>query len=162
MEPSAESEAPVRVLGLGNEVLADDALGILVAGEIRRIFAGRLEVVCSSAAGVHLLDDLLGARRLLVVDTIQTGTAKPGTIQVLSDDQIRTVAGSSPHFIGLFEMIALGRELELAVPREVVIIAVEASDCSTLGGGMHPDVRAAIPRVTEFVRQFMAKESRYE
>ena len=145
----------VRVLGLGSEVLSDDALGILVASEVERLYPGQAEVVCSSSAGFGLLDELLGASRLLVVDTIITGGSKPGTIYVLTADQLQTAPGGSPHFLGLFEVLAVGRQLHLAVPQQTVVIAVEASDCTTVGGAIHPDVRSAIPGVVEMVGRFL-------
>ena len=84
--------SPVRLLGLGNEILADDAFGILAAQEVERRFPGRIEVAHSSAAGFDLMDHLLGARRLLVVDTIVTGRAKPGAISVFTADRVQPAA----------------------------------------------------------------------
>jgi hypothetical protein len=36
------------------------------------------------------------------------------------------------------------------------VIAVEASDCVTVGGPIHPDVQSAIPEVVELVCRFLA------
>jgi len=36
-----------------------------------------------------------------------------------------------------------------------MIIAVEAADCITAGGGMHPSVRAAIPEVVALIRSLL-------
>ena len=156
MGASTENETDVvRLLGLGNEILADDAFGILVAQEVERRFPGRIEVAHSSAAGFDLMDHLLGASRLLVVDTIVTGQAKPGAISVFTADQIQPAPGGSPHFLGLFEVLAVGRKLHLDVPKETIVIAVEASDCTTVGGPIHPDVQSAIPAVVELVGRFL-------
>jgi hydrogenase maturation protease len=158
MEVSTENESGVvRLLGLGNEILADDAFGILVAQEVERRFQGRIEVARSSAAGFDLMDHLLGASRLLVVDTIVTGRAKPGAISVFTADRVQPAPGGSPHFLGLFEVLAVGRKLHLDVPRETIVIAVEASDCTSVGGPIHPDVQSAIPAVVELVGRFLAE-----
>lgn len=157
MEPSAKNESGrIRLLGLGNEILADDAFGILVAREIERLIPRQIEVVCSSAAGFNLLDDLLGASHLIVVDTIVTGTAGPGTVHVFSVDQISTSPCVAPHFLGLVEVLAVGRQLHLNVPKNTIVIAVEAADCATIGGVMHPDVRSAITGAVGLVRRFAA------
>ena len=157
MAVSIENETGiVRLLGLGNEILADDAFGILAAREVARRFQGEIEVVQSSSAGYDLMDHLLGARRLLVVDTIVTGRARPGAISVFTADRVQPAPGGSPHFLGLFEVLAVGRKLHLDVPKEIIVIAVEASDCITVGGPIHPDVQAAIPEVVELVGQFLA------
>jgi hydrogenase maturation protease len=157
MAASIENETGiVRLLGLGNEILADDAFGILAAREVARRFPGMIEVVQSSSAGYDLMDHLLGARRLLVVDTIVTGRARPGAISVFTADRVQPAPGGSPHFLGLFEVLAVGRKLHLDVPKEIIVIAVEASDCITVGGPIHPDVQSAIPEVVELVGQFLA------
>ena len=161
MAVSIENELGiVRLLGLGNEILADDAFGILAAREVARRFQGQIDVVQSSSAGYDLMDHLLGARRLLVVDTIVTGRARPGAISVFTADRVQPAApGGSPHFLGLFEVLAVGKRLGLPVPEEMVVIAVEASDCTTVGGGMHPDVQSAIPEVVELVGRILANGS---
>ncbi|HYW45354.1 MAG TPA: hydrogenase maturation protease [Bryobacteraceae bacterium] len=156
MEAYTDTErGEIRLLGLGNEILADDAFGILVAQEVQRIFPREIEVVCSSSAGFALLDDMVGARRLLVVDTIVTGRAKPGTIRVFTAEGMRTPPAAAPHLLGLFEVLAAGRQLCQDMPEEAVVIAVEASDCTTVGGPMHPDVEAAIPAVVELVSRYL-------
>jgi hydrogenase maturation protease len=149
-------EPSIRVLGLGNEILGDDALGILVAREAEVRFGKDVEVVSSSQAGFHVMDELLGVSRLLVVDCIQTGAAKPGTVYVLDEHAIRPAPCVSSHSLGIFEVLAVARRLGLPVPAECVILAVEAADCTTVGGSMHPDVTAAIPVVMERIGQFLA------
>ena len=113
-----------RLLGLGNDILADDALGILVAHEIERLALPGLEVATSSESGLSLLDHIQEVDRLIVIDSIQTGRAEPGTIHVVREEDVAGPPGGSPHFIGLFETLALGRALGLRVPAEVTIIAV--------------------------------------
>jgi hydrogenase maturation protease len=139
---------PCRVLCLGNELLADDALGSVVAGQLS---GNGLEVVYTTEAGVNLLDYILGAARLIVVDTILTGAAAPGSIHILREGDMETVSGAPLHYLGLFDTLRLARELALPVPEDVVIVAVEAADCITIGGEMTPVVQAAIPRVIDCV-----------
>jgi hydrogenase maturation protease len=146
----------VRVLGLGNDILADDAFGIRVANEARVRFGSRADVVSSSQAGFHVMDELLGVARLLVVDCIRTGTAKPGTVYVLDEHAVPPASGASSHSLGIFEVLAVARTLGLPAPAECVILAVEAADCTTVGGDMHPDVAAAIPEVLDWIGRFLA------
>jgi hydrogenase maturation protease len=156
MGASTENEnAGIRVLGLGSEILADDAFGILAAREVERAYAGQVEVRYSSSAGFGLLDDLLGAARLLVVDTIITGSGKPGTVYVFTTDEVDAAPGGSPHFLGLFEVLEVASRLHLSVPEQTTIIAVEASDCTTVGGPMHPEVLSAIPEVVEWAGRIL-------
>lgn len=145
------SAVRTRLLGLGNEILGDDAFGILVA---RAVSLPGLEVVTSSVSGLHLLDHILDCDRLIVVDTIQTRRAEPGTLQVLKEEDLPAARADCPHGMGLFDALALARSLGLEAPAEVVIIAVEAADCLTVGAPMHSAVAAAIPRAVELVSQY--------
>lgn len=168
---------PVRVLALGNELVSDDALGVVAARELCRRLAdvgtpapfgpppdpaatawafehprvGPVEVVETALTGMYLLDAVLGASRLIVVDTLVSGTFEPGTVLVLQEGDLVGAPGGSPHYIGLFETLELARALGLDVPAEVVIVAVEAGDYTTVGGAMTAPVEAAVPAVVERV-----------
>jgi hydrogenase maturation protease len=145
-----------RLLALGNDILADDAFGIRVAGEARRVFGDRLDVVESAESGMALLDHVQNCDRLIVVDTVVTGQTVPGSITTLRNEEFRVVPGGSPHYVGLFESIQLGGKLDLQVPQEVIIIVVEAADTLTVGGPMTPAVEAALPKVLELIRRLLA------
>jgi hydrogenase maturation protease len=144
------------VLCLGNELVADDAFGFVVAAQLKQ--AG-LDAVFSPEAGLNLLEAMEGVRRLIVVDTILTGAAPPGTMHLLSPGDLPTASGAPLHYLGLLETLALARELGMAVPSDVVIVAVEAADCTTVGGPMTPAVKAAIPAVVDCVRRLLASSA---
>ena len=164
-----EMAARLRVLCLGNELLADDAFGHVVADRLVAKLSKNavehspaatapagVEVVKSPLAGLGLLDELTGVSRLIVVDSVQTGKAPPGTLHILQEDELKTPAGPSPHYFGIFESLGLARRLGLPAPEEVIILAVETADCTTLGGNMHPAVLAAIPKVVRYVAEIIA------
>ena len=173
-----QTDRPVRVLCLGNDLIADDAVGIVAArGLCRRLAAlgpprpvgpafdpaasarafghpraGTVEVVETALTGMYLLEAVVGASRLIVVDAVVTGSAEPGTVAVLGEGDFAAVTwGGSPHYVGLFEALALARSLGLDVPGEVTIVAVEVADHLTVGGGMTTPVGAAVPAVVERV-----------
>jgi hydrogenase maturation protease len=181
----AAADRPVRVLCLGNDLIADDALGIVAArmlcrhladaGSVRpagpafdsaaavHVFdhprAGTVEVVETALTGMYLLEAVVGAARLIVVDTVVTGSAPPGTVDVLGEaDFDGSPAGGSPHYVGLFEALDVARGLGLETPGEVVIVAVEAGDFFTVGGAMTPQVEAAVPQVVGSVLALLAGE----
>ncbi|HTS60632.1 MAG TPA: hydrogenase maturation protease [Candidatus Acidoferrales bacterium] len=155
MAAFTEVRPALRLLCLGNDILADDALGMWVAREVRRRYGDRVEVVWSTEAGFDLLERVEGASRLVAVDTIVTGNAEPGTIHVFEDCDVRPAQGGSPHFIGLFEVLQAARSLGLRVPRRITVVAVEAADCWTVGGPMHPDVLAAVPAVADRIGRLL-------
>ena len=146
--PSPDS----RILCLGNELLADDAFGLVAAEELRRRFP-QMDVVFTTDSGFHLIDYLAEIQLLVVVDSIQTGNVPPGTLYVLRSSDMKSTFGPSPHYVGLLETLQLAKELLLNVPKDVIILAVEAADCLTLGGKMHDAVKSAVGLVADLVAE---------
>jgi hydrogenase maturation protease len=146
-------QVPMRILCLGNELLADDSLGCVVAEHIRQFAPPEVEVVSTPESGFHLLDYVVNTSYLVVIDTLVTGTAAPGTVYGLQEKDLRTIPGGSPHYVGLQETLDLARALHLPVAETVVVLAVEAADRATLGGTMHPAVRAAVPVLLGMIRE---------
>ncbi|MDR5695180.1 MAG: hydrogenase maturation protease [Armatimonadota bacterium] len=145
----------IRVVCLGNDLLADDAFGPTVGEKLQKSLPDDVEVITTSASGFSLLEEILGITHLLVVDTVLTGRDPPGTIFLWRDEEVQIIPGSSPHYVGLFEALELGRKLCLRVPDEVVILAIEAADCTTVGGPMHSDVQAAIPVAVRLAQEIV-------
>jgi hydrogenase maturation protease len=143
-----------RILCLGNELLADDAFGSVAADELRRRFP-QMDVVFTTDSGFHLIDYLDGIQLLVVVDSIQTGNVSAGTLFVLQGSDMKSTFGPSPHYVGLFETLQLAKELLLNVPKDVIILAVEAADCLTLGGEMHDAVKSAVGLAADLVGEIV-------
>jgi len=168
---------PTRALCLGNELISDDGVGIVAARWLCRRLAvagtpvppgpsldaamtveafelprvGPVEVVETALTGMYLLEAVVGASRLIVVDSVVTGATDPGTVLELEESDLGGPRGSSPHYIGLLETLDVARALGLEVPDDVVFVAVEAGDYMTVGGEMTDSVAAAVPVVVERV-----------
>ncbi len=144
------------VLGLGNDILCDDAVGLIVVREIRKRLAAisgveHIDVRETCEMGLSLLDYIMGYDELVLVDSIQTGRAPAGHVHELEAKEIKMLPVTTPHFLGVGEMIALGRQLGLAVPGRVRIFAIEVEDPFTITTEMTPALRAAMPGIIERV-----------
>lgn len=149
VSPECDDAARGRtlVLGLGNPILKDDAVGIIVAREVERLLAGRMntEVREASLAGFELLDLLAGFQRAILIDAIKTPNGKPGDIYRLLPDQMPvTDRIAAMHEINLPTALALGRKVGMEMPTEVVTYAIEVEDYRTFGETMSPSVSAAV------------------
>jgi hydrogenase maturation protease len=147
----AAKTASTLLLGLGNELLTDDAVGLRIAAAARAKLANykHVHVAESSEMGLALLDHMVGFKRVVVVDAVQTGGAAPGFLHEGVGKELNLLPLVSPHFLGLGETLALGRELGLKVPEQVRIFAVEVEDPFTIGTGMTQGVEAALPEIVE-------------
>ena len=142
------------VLGMGNELLSDDGVGIQVARRLRQVVLDpEVEVRETGLAGLELIDILAGFDRAIIVDSIATG-AQPGTVHVLSLADLDTgVPPSTLHHVDLPTVLELARRLGIRMPDDVRVLAVEAKDVSTFGGGCCAEVEAAATRVVDTIAQ---------
>jgi hydrogenase maturation protease len=148
--------ASVLVLGLGNDLLGDDAVGLHVARDVRSRLAGATGCTVRETMemGLALLDEIVGCEHLILVDAIETGKAPPGHIHEFDADSLAGRRIAAPHFVGVVETLALGRTLGLAMPHDVRIFAIEVKDAFTLSVSLTPEVEPAVglaaSRITAF------------
>jgi hydrogenase maturation protease len=168
--PRGESPAPdcaptptqatpnTLLLGLGNDLLTDDSVGLRVAAAVRERLADcpPLRVTETTEMGLALLDLIAGYQTLIVVDAIQTRQAPPGFVHEVEASDLAGQPPISPHFLGLTEVLALGRKLGLPVPNQVIIYAIEVQDPFTVGTGLTPALQAALPAVVNRIAAAVA------
>jgi len=148
-EKAPRRKKPVLVLGLGNDILSDDAVGLNVVRKIKQHLSDTdgIEVQETSEMGLSLLDYITGFDDLVLVDAVQTGQAPPGFVHEFDVSQLNVLPVVSPHFLGVGEVVKLGRQLGLPVPRQVKIFAVEVKDPFTVGVGMTPLLNRVLPSI---------------
>lgn len=139
------------LLGLGNDLLTDDAVGLRVVRDAgpRLISYQEVALAETSECGLALLDLMTGFDWLVLVDAIQTGRAPVGFVHQLELGDLKRLPSRSPHFLGIAELLALGRELGIEIPDRVNVVAVEVQDPFTLGTEMTPAVTQALPGIVE-------------
>jgi hydrogenase maturation protease len=143
------------VLGLGNDLLADDGVGILTVRQLAADLRDRADVVECCESGIRLLDYLMDYDRAILIDAICTGKSPIGTIIEIEPSELSAVVAPSPHYAGLPEILALAKQLKVHVPSALYILGVEVADPLTLGGEMTRAVREAIPQLTARVKQMI-------
>jgi hydrogenase maturation protease len=141
------------VLGLGNPILSDDGVGIKVAHEVANQFnSPQVTVAETSAAGLSLLDSIVGYDQVIIIDAIQTKEGKAGQIYRMGLQDFSSAKHfSSPHQINLVTALELGKMLDLAMPQEITIFAVEAKDITNFSEKCTPEVERAIPEAVKMV-----------
>lgn len=156
MTPAADR---ILVLGLGNDILTDDAVGLRVVRGLRAELPAdsRCDIRETQEMGLALLDWIVGYGEIIIVDAIRTGTRPPGTLRELDPAGLEGLAGPTPHFLGVGDTLALGRRLGLPMPARVRILAIEVDDPYTLGTQMTPALEAALPDLVARVHSALAE-----
>jgi hydrogenase maturation protease len=143
------------VLGLGNPILTDDAVGIRIAQELKQEIPAQ-DVIGTSEAGIALLDYVVGYDRLVIIDSIMTETGKPGELYKLGlEDLTPAMNLSSSHGVDIATAFTLGERLGYRMPKHVTIYAVEITDNTTFGEKCAEEVEERIPFI---VRRIVEEE----
>ncbi|MCR4403709.1 MAG: hydrogenase maturation protease [Candidatus Acetothermia bacterium] len=145
------------ILGLGNELLRDDGLGLWAVRILKElVHDGGVTFAESWRGGLELLDLLEGHERAIIIDALIPGE-EPGRIRRLTLDELEAPAEAlTPHRAGLREVAALAERLGLDFPREVIIYTVDVADIQTVEEGLSGPVAEALPRLVELVRAELA------
>jgi hydrogenase maturation protease len=143
----------VAVLGLGNVLMEDDALGPHVIEALRRgfEFPEGVSLQDLGTPGLDLAPFLSGVRAAIFVDTVSADAA-PGTVRVYRRDAILKVPPQprlSPHDPALKETL-LTLDFEGSAPQDVVLIGVVPKSTTTRVG-LSREVRESIPAVVASV-----------
>ena len=141
------------VLGLGNDLLADDGVGLRIVEELKRrpALAG-FEFETAATAGLALLDILHGYERAYIVDSVITGHRRPGYLHRLSSSSLTELPlNLSSHYAGLPEVLALGEALDLDLARCIEVLGVEVEDPYTIRPELSPGLEAELPALVDRV-----------
>lgn len=141
------------ILGLGNPIRCDDGVGNQVAQLLaKEINNPEVTVTETNVSGLGLLDFISNYERVIIIDAIQTPQGKVGQVYRLSLSDLATPHYSyGTHNIDLATTLELGAKLGLALPREIIIFAVEVADVTTFSEECTPEVERAIPQVIGLV-----------
>ncbi|MCP4901748.1 MAG: hydrogenase maturation protease [bacterium] len=146
-------QTAIRVLGVGNVLTRDDALGPYVIQTLlaQFDFDDPVEMLDVGTPGLDFTPYLSDARAVIVVDTVHS-EGPPGTIRRYSGDELISSAPlprTNPHEPGLREAL-MATELSESSPGELLLIGVVPE--TTEGGvGLSSSVQESVPIVIEQV-----------
>ena len=155
--------ARTLLLGMGNPILCDDAVGVRLAKDLKARLIGTpgLEFVAEcSVGGLSLVDVVSGYDRIIVLDSIRTAAGRPGDWYAFTAKRLReTMHLSNIHDTNFATAMELGRRLghRIATEDDIFICAVEVEDNITFSETMTSGLEAAYPTVREeILREVMA------
>lgn len=149
------------VLGLGNPILGDDSVGLRVTRALEGVLnKEQVTIMEASLAGLNLLELLVGFKKAIIIDAIQTGEGKVGQVYRLEPEAFNaTRHTASPHDVNFATALELGNKLGLALPQQIVIFAIEVEKVTSFSEKCTPEVERAIPVVADMVMAELATSS---
>jgi hydrogenase maturation protease len=150
--------ANVTVLGIGNVLMGDDALGPFVVKRLEAEWEplDGLQLVDAGTPGLDLTAYLAGLDAVVVVDVVKAAGA-PGEIRLYGKAELverPPILALSPHEPGLREAI-LNADFIGVSPASVRLVGV-IPERVDYGLGLSAPVRAALPGVIDRVRDELA------
>jgi len=148
---------PILVLGLGNLLLGDDAVGLHVLDSLgARRLDPRVELVDGGTLGLALLPLLEQREALILLDAARLG-GEAGQVHVLPDIAGVTGArGHGAHEGNAFELLDLARLLK-ACPKRVALVGIEPGVVRTTMA-LSDAVADAIPGAVGAVLEVLDRE----
>ena len=148
--PAAAGEAPVVVIGVGNEFRRDDGVGPAVVAALHDLAPGGVRLVVTDGEPARLIEAWAGAALAIVVDAVRAEPPRPGRAHRFVLDRPRAMGRpASSHGLGLDDAISLAVALD-RMPARLIVHAIEAADL-TQGPGLTPPVAAAVRTVARAV-----------
>jgi hydrogenase maturation protease len=128
------------LIGLGNPLMSDEGIGVLLLAEIeaRGIAPPTVECQDMGTAGIGLLHIIGGRDKVVFIDCALMGE-EPGTIRRFTPDEVvshKIATRRSLHEGDLINTLALAKRLG-EYPKEVVIFGVEPESVEP-GQGLSP------------------------
>lgn len=135
----------ILVLGIGNLLLSDEAIGVRIVEALERRFQlpSHVEVLDGGTAGMELMEMMANRDHLIVTDAVLTGDA-PGSVVVLHDEEIPALFTRkvSPHQLGLSDVL-MALRLTDEFPRRLTLVGVVPESLAP-GIGLTPTISRTI------------------
>lgn len=135
----------ILVLGIGNLLLSDEAVGVRIIEALEQHFdlPPHVEVLDGGTAGMELMEIMARREHLIVADAVLAGKT-PGSVIVLCDDEVPALFTRkiSPHQLGLSDVL-MALHLTDEFPERLTLVGVEPESLEP-GIGLTPTVARAI------------------
>ena len=114
------------VLGVGNQILGDDGVGIHVTTEIKKhIKDPNITIDDAITGGMNLLELILGYDKAIIVDAVKINDGEVGEVKRIPLDNFSTMHSCNPHDVSLIEAIEVAKKMgENRIPKEIIVIGI--------------------------------------
>jgi hydrogenase maturation protease len=139
----AGKENRILILGLGNPILSDDGIGLLLTKNLDGKIPG-VECASITLAGLELLDILVGYDHVFLIDAATGTGGEPGELKELEDGNCALHLFTS-HGVNFFEILRLGRDAGLKMPEPAAVFGIEIGNATDFGTALTPPLLSALP-----------------
>ena len=149
------------VLGVGNQILGDDGVGIHVTNEIKkRVTDPNITIDDAVTGGMNLLELLLGYEKAIIIDAVKTNKGETGEVKRIPLDNFSTMHSCNPHDVSLIEAIEVAKKMgEERIPKEIIIIGIMMKEIPCeFGEKLSNEIAAAVPKAVDMTLNEIKKD----
>jgi hydrogenase maturation protease len=140
------------ILGVGNQILGDDGVGVHVANELRKYIQDpNIAIEEAITGGMNLLDLLLGYEKAIIIDAVKSKTGENGEVKRIPLSDFSTMHSCNPHDVSLNEAIEMAKKLgESRIPKEIIVIGIMMKQIPCeFGEDLSKNIAKAVPKAVE-------------
>ena len=133
----------VLILGMGNEILMDDGIGIKLTWELQKqIIHPDVNFDSLSIGGLEIIEFLSPYDTVIILDAIKTLNGIAGSVyRFIPDDFKSTLHIDNLHDISFLNALKVGEKLGIKTPSNIQIIAIEIVEDLVFGDEFTPQVK---------------------
>ena len=162
--PSALTNKKTLILGLGNEILTDDGIGPkLVRDLAQMINSQNIHFNSAFCGGLEIVEFIKDYEQVIFIDAIHTRGGRPGDVYYFIPSDFRETSHlSSLHDVSFLTALKLGNILNMGLPDDLHIIAIEIIEDMEFGNELTPQLKERYSQILEeviiLVKKILRKE----
>jgi hydrogenase maturation protease len=127
MDTTEVMNKKMLILGLGNDILTDDGIGPRLVRDLAQMINDpNVQFDTASCGGLEIMEHIQGYDKVVFIDAIRNRDGKPGDVYCFKPSDFRETSNlSSLHDINFLTALELGISLNMGLPVDLHIIAVE-------------------------------------
>jgi len=149
------------ILGVGNQILGDDGVGIHVSDELKkRIKDPKITIDNAVTGGLNLLELILGYDKAIIVDAVKSNEGEVGEVKRIPLDNFSTMHSCNPHDVSLIEAIEVAKKMgEKRIPQEIIVIGILMKEIPCeFGEKLSERIEAAVPKAVDMALNEIIKD----
>jgi len=141
----------IAILGVGSSLRSDDAAGLLVAEELKKIRNPKLKVFFGSTAPENLTGEIIKYEpsHIIIIDSVDMDQ-KPGSILLVNPQEVDGISFYS-HMLPI--KMTIDYLLE-SIKCEIIIIGIQPKSLE-FGEAVSEEIKKSIKQITDVLRQIL-------
>jgi len=147
----------ILLLGMGNPILTDDGVGLVLAERLQKRIKGA-EVAVNAMIGLGLLDQIIGYDKIFIIDAMTSSNGNIGEMRIISETNgYGSLHLFSSHGLNIFDLMELGKRCGYHVPDLAAVYGIEIGDEVAFGMRLTPALHEHIDDLEEAIISDMLK-----